>query len=423
MKTTFITIFLSCSLLTNLFAQEISELSKVSPFENLREGNSQYIDAEVSSQIKSYYQNSHEMEKLVEIISDNTINSCASSVIDRISKDLSIYNDSERKNAILGLRLNNSIDDVATSILLKANNRDFIAHSLKIRKLTSSQETKAIAVFKELKKDIKNPALCPDDTYRLIVSDLFTADKDLVERLKVINSEARNQGIISQKEFKKFEELRINKVYEWSLTLGEYKKSLISLNKMAPNRKAERSNLVTDKKVTKGKYSLRQSLYHKYDATQIYILANMVKSFNKRMEAKDVSVHIEYDQGPTEVIGLSPMETFRFILKLLRKELAELNNSSILKGKPATYLEIITAAYEVGYISEKDMEAFANLEEIWNPKTTTKQKVMYWVKFFGGIGALFIPNPISFLSVMAIMLIDQQLQDPKVNTDADFNLM
>lgn len=423
MKTKIIITFASFSLVTNLFAQEITLLNQDSPYKNLREGKSQYLDAESSSQVRSYYQNSNEMRKLVAIISNEAINSCASSVIDKISKDLSIYNDGERKNAILALRLNESIDDVATSILLKANNKDYVNHSIKIRKLTSAQETKAIGVFKKLKKEIKNTELCPDDTYRLIVSNLYKEDKDLIERLKIINSEARDQGVISSKEFKRFEELRINKVYEWPLTLAEYKKSLSSINKMASDRKPERSNLVTDTKVIKGKYSLRQVLYQKFDSTQIYILANMLKNFNKRLEAKDVSVHIEYHEDPTEIISLSPMETFRFILKLLRKELAELNNSSILKGQPASYLEIITAAYEVGYISEKDIEAFANLEEIWNPKTTTKQKVMFWVKFFGGIGAIFMANPISFLSVMVIMLIDQQLQEPKVNADADFNLM
>ncbi len=423
MKTTIITTLLSFSLLSNLFAQEIVQLNQGSPYQNLREGDSQYLNADLSNELRNSYQNSYEMEKLVEIISDNKINDCASFVVERISKELSIKNEGERKKAILALRLNESIDDVATSILLRANNTNHIGHPLTIRKLTSSQETKAMAIFKESKKDIKNVELCPEDTYRRIVSSLYKEDKDLLDRLKIINTEARNQGNISQKEFKKFEELRLNKVYEWPLTLAEYKKSVTNISKMASSRKPERSRLVTDLKVIKGKSSLRQNLYQKYDSTQIYILANMVKNFNKRIEAKDVNIHIEYENDPAEIIALSPMETFRFILKLLRKELVELNNSSILEGKSASYLEVITAAYEVGYISEKDMEEFANLEEIWNPKTTTKQKVMFWVKFFGGIGTLFVPNPVSFVSVMAIMFIDQQLQDPKINKDADFNLM
>ena len=92
------------------------------------------------------------------------------------------------------------------------------------------------------------------------------------------------------------------------------------------------------------------SLYNKFDSTQIILLANIVKGLKTRLESKDVTININYVDRPTEIIELTPMEKFRFILKLLRKEMADLNNSSLLQGRNANYLDLITAAYEVGYI-------------------------------------------------------------------------
>jgi hypothetical protein len=136
-----------------------------------------------------------------------------------------------------------------------------------------------------------------------------------------------------------------------------------------------------------------------------------------------VTIHINYVNQDSEIINLSPMEKFRFILKLLRKELATINNSSMLNGQRASYSDIITAAYEVGYISSQEIEAFASLEDIWNPKKTTKEKVMTWIKLFGGVSAVLLPPPFGFLSVLVIMLIDQQVSEAPVDPDSDFNLM
>ena len=69
-----------------------------------------------------------------------------------------------------------------------------------------------------------------------------------------------------------------------------------------------------------------------------------------------------------------------------------------------------------------EIEQLASLQEIWNPSKTTKEKVMYWVKTFGGVASVLLPPPFGFVSVMAIMLIDQSIKDAPVDRDPDFNL-
>ena len=117
------------------------------------------------------------------------------------------------------------------------------------------------------------------------------------------------------------------------------------------------------------------------------------------------------------------MERFRLSIKLLRKELAILNNSDLLNGQHASYLDIIAAGYETGIVKADELEALQSLEEIWNPKKSQKEKAIFWLKNFGGMATVLVPQPYSLLAVLAIMVIDQQINIPKPNPDEDYNLL
>lgn len=369
------------------------------------------------------YKDTPALESLRKIINDKTINRCATKVVSAIQKELSLSSEDETELAILGLRLDDSIDDIAAGILIKAADSNFLSHPIAKNDLTAEEETKALDIYKTKIADLQNKTLCSEDTYRALVGKLNEGSYKFIKNLKHLNKLALDKKIIKENDFKTLERMRAKKVHEWPITLSSYRSTLDTVAKNFPTRKKESAKLVTEAGRFKNKTSLRQGLYEKFNATQIILLANVVKSLKKRLEAKDIMIHINYVDQESEIISLSPMEKFRFILKLLRKELALINNSTIINGRQATFLDIITAAYEVGYISADEIDQFAALEEIWNPKKTTKEKVMVWVKLFGGVASVLLPPPFGFLSVMAIMLIDQQVSEAPVNPDSDFNLM
>lgn len=413
------------SLTLNLVAQEQPSVSQNSPYKNIREGKSTLISEQKEDEVSKLYKGTKSLEVLNRIIDDKMINRCATKVVASIESQLNLKSNNDVEMAILGLRLDDSIDDIAANLLIKASKLSrSVVNPIAKNNLTAEEEEKALKIFASKVKDVKNKALCVEDTYRSLVVKLMSESPKFGKTLKHINKLARNHDLITETEFKTLETMRVGKVYEWPLTLSSYVQSLESVARIFPDRVKESSDLITDDSEGRFRHkkSLRQSLYEKYNVTQIILLANMVRDLKKRMDAKEITINIDYSDQPTEIINLLPMEKFRFILKLLRKELATINNSSLLNGTKANYIDIITASYEVGYISASEIEQLASLEDIWNPKKNTKEKIMTWTKRFGGVASVLLPAPFGFVSVLAIMLIDQYISEAPIDRDPDYSI-
>lgn len=424
MKTILLITTLCSSLTLNLFAQEIAHLSPSdSSYRNMREASSNLIPSRKEDEIAQLYKGTASLESLRAIINDKNINRCATKVVKAIQSRLNLTSENETEMAILGLRMDESIDDVTASILIKALEIDSSSNPIAKNDLTKAEVNKALGIYKSQVVDISDKSLCIEDTYRTLYKKLSEGSYKFPKELKRINKLALQNNIIKNEQFKKLEAMRLSKVHEWPMTLSSYRTNLDAIAKAFPKRLKEESKFVTHAGRFRTKTGLRQSLYERFNSTQIILLANVVQSLKKRLESKDVTIHINYVDQESEIVNLSPMEKFRFILKLLRKELATINNSTMLNGQRANYIDIVTAAYEVGYISAAEIELFAGLEDVWNPKKTTKEKVMVWVKLFGGVASVLLPPPFGFVSVLVIMLIDQQVSEAPIDTDSDFNLM
>lgn len=395
-----------------------------SPYYNFREAKSQLIDHQLEEELSAKFEGSPDLRILKSIIANPAVNRCASKLIRVFKNELGLKDQREVEEAILVLRLKDSLDDMAAGILINFSKTDsLLSHPIAHNDLTPEQEKKALDIFQKESAELKSNEACREDSYRSLVSKLLSESLKYKKNLKRINKLALENGLITPAIFKEIEKFRSHKVHEWPKTLSTYANNLDNLAKRFPERKKEEASIVTNGGKIRFKASLRQSLHERFNSTQIVLLSNVVRDLKKRFEAKDINIHINYVEQESEIISLSPMEKFRFILKLLRKELALLNNGTLLGGQRATYMDVITASYEVGYISAAEIEQLASLEEIWNPKKTTKEKVMFWVKTFGGVASVLLPPPFGFVSVMAIMLIDQQISEAPVDPDADYNLL
>lgn len=417
---------LVANLLTNnLWGIETQEVANTNVYQNLRESSSELISVQEGSNLKEKYKNSSAMELLQNILADRSINRCATKTVATIKNKLGLSNQQNVEEAILALRVNDHLDDVSAGLLIKASKiNSNLTHPIARNELSNEEETKALEVYKKEISKLNLKTACIEEAYRSVVSELLSSSLKFKKNLKHINKIAFEHDIIDAQTFKNFELMRTNKVHEWPVTLATYASNMDALAKLFPERKKEGSEVVTKNgKWWKNKSSLRQHLHERFNSTQIVLLANIVRDMKKRLDSKNISVHIDYELGQKEIIDFSPMEKFRFILKLLRKELAIINNGSLLSGYQASYIDIIAAAYEVGYITSNEIQQLAALEEIWNPKLTPKEKAMFWVKTFGGIASVFLPPPFGFVSVLAIMLIDQQVKDAPVDRDSDFNLL
>lgn len=394
------------------------------PYSNFREAKSQLIDQQSEDELSRKYEGTSDLMKLNSIMANPAVNRCASKILGGFRNELGLKDQRDLEEAILALRLQDSLDDMAAGILIKFSKIDsLISHPIAHNDLTAEQEKKALTIFQKEAEALKSNEACREDSYRSLVSKLLSESIKFKKNLKRINKLALEKELITPAIFKEIERFRSHKVHEWPKTLSTYANNLDSLAKRFPDRKKESAAIITNGGKIRFKASLRQSLHERFNSTQIVLLSNVVRDLKKRFESKDINIHINYVEQESEIISLSPMEKFRFILKLLRKELALLNNGTLLGGQQTTYMDVITASYEVGYISAAEIEQLASLEDIWNPKKTTKEKVMFWVKTFGGVASVLLPPPFGFVSVMAIMLIDQQITEAPVDPDADFNLL
>lgn len=422
------------ALALNLVAQELPFPAELEPtdentsaniYENIREAKSALITDINKDEIVKLYRGTKSLDILKNIMTDKNINNCATKVVSAIESQLNLRNDYEVKIAILGLRLNDSIDDIAADILIKASalNRP-LPQPIARDNLSSEEEAKALKIFAAQTKEIKDKIICVEDTYKNLVSKLASESPKFLKTLKHINKLAVNNNLISNVNYRTFEMMRASKVHEWPLTLSSYKQELASIARRFPNRLKEVSDFITEKngKNFGHKSSLRQSLYEKYNGTQIILLANMVRELKNRLDAKEIVITINYVDQESEVITLSPMEKFKFILKVLRRELATLNNGSLLNRNTATFSDLITASYEVGYISATEIKQLASLEEIWNHKKTKREKAIAWGQRFGGIASILLPPPFGFVSLMAIMVIDQYTSPAPINGNLDYDI-
>lgn len=412
-------ILLVASLLTPFSWANDQIAQEASLYRNMRESHTILISENKGNEISQQYAGTKKFEKIRTIVNDRNINRCASLTVSALKKT-----EQDVKEAILALRLNNDLDDVSAGLLLKASELNKRPKLTLVRNdLMAEDEERALELLKKEVATIYSKGVCPEDAYRKLAFAFFADSVKFKKNFKFILEKGNEQRILNDKLYADLEFFRANKVHEWPITLNDYASTIEKINKTFPNRKEDSSAMVTNIGTWKNKTSLRSQLHEKFNGTQIILLGNVIKDLKRRLESKDINVHIEFSDGPTEIISFSPMEKFRFILKLLRKELATLNNGSLLGGRQATYRDLIVAAYELGYVSSVEIEQLASLEEIWNPQKTTKEKVMFWVKMFGGVASAFLPPPFGFVSVLAIMVIDQQLAEAPVDRDSDFNLL
>lgn len=399
-------------------AQEFGS-SASSPYANHKEGKSQYINEHNQDEIQNIIHSSKFIE-FNALLTDAKINSCASDL--RLSIEEINQDEYKFKNIILALREKNLLDDVAVFLILQEADKKIVINlPQKSEDINSDEKNVALKYFRNAERKL-NDGQCKEDIYRNLYYQL-AADKNKFQRqFKKLIEMAYEENVINNNTYKILSNLRKYKIEKWPTTLKHYFENREKMAEYFPTNPIEYSNLITDKKF-QHQYSLHQELHFRFNTEQIALMADVIKNLKNRFESNNITININYSNKETEVITLSPMERFRLSIKLLRKELAILNNSDLLNGQHASYLDIIAAGYETGIVKADELEALQSLEEIWNPKKSQKEKAIFWLKNFGGMATVLVPQPYSLLAVLAIMVIDQQINIPKPNPDEDYNLL
>jgi hypothetical protein len=334
------------------------------------------------------------------------------------------------------LRIENQIDDLLFENILNSQDLqgsiDARAGSVYPRSPINSlnDNTKDI----DLKTTYQEFATWPDDQKRCSLSAYYRLStkltwKNVRERnqlLKRLNYLALDKELISLETYHKLEVFREKDALDWPVHLFNYIDIVRNAkDKLSPTKRPVQDPAVFSTKYAdrKSKLTHRERLYKNFNSTQIMILAGIIEKTAKRMDSRYVAINFQYTNEPeiSEIYVLSPMERYRLSLKMLIKDMAETMRSDIFGGKTIEYEDLVTAAYETGYIKASELELVLKFEDFWNPQTPKWKMYANFAFSLVGTAVWFLPPPWNIVGALALVITQTKVVNGDKPADADDN--
>lgn len=314
----------------------------------------------------------------------------------------------KRRSHLYLLRMDNYIDDIALGNLIQYSEyyrhpKSFNTTDRFLKAKNSTPIAKALKIF--VTKIRRNECLIP--TLRGLTSNsaLPRKERKLIKQIKKSGVDKIFYKAIKKLIKKDFHKIRLSNT--------EYHQRRKTLN-----RKVNIENMTNPifmggsaifSKVTAGNGTpLRTNLYTNYNDFQIVLMNNIVKKFQKRVNlARRAEISFfdiegnEFDMLPVT----SPAEIYKLCVRILLMEMKLLKANSLFKNKAPTYMDLITSSFELYTVPPKVFDELYKMEELWTPKTSLKEKILFWARTFMGAGSILIPPPYNYLATLSLMII------------------
>ncbi len=400
-------------------------------YHNFKEGESRYV-SNIDKKLLLKLEERFSSSKLTEAVAfsldkDDSADGCE---LDIVGKLRSKVGKKYLRRTLKYARLKNMIDDTTYRLLKNASK----ARKVKVFKIALADlhidrveiKEQIFGAYRVWKRD--NKRQCAIDGW-LALSGKIRSNVIKYKNydLRRYNNLALHAGILSEEEFYKVEFARKNKFHKVELTLKSYQQKLEQMQRFYPDYNFSIGSSFIAKKIKKQKLSRRERLYRNYSSYQIIMLSNLLDSFRRRLASPlvQIVVHNKDVDGEDEEIDLTPMEQYRFAIKMIRKEMDDLQNSKIFRKQNIQYMDLVAAAYETNLVSSQELEYISEIEEIWNPKKTTWEKVSSISSLIGGIVSIVLPPPWSFIPIIAVIVIEviaSSKKDDKQEVEKEFSL-
>lgn len=385
------------------------------PFNNDREGKSFILSKKdirnierIGSRVSKAELKAAWEEALKESPVERLQTACAFDVVKDLKVQQSKFPNFRGRSELFlkSLRYHRLIDDVLLRITLRALSvQELVSTNLRDDfEMPSNYEQSPYVPFVNFSTK-RQRGKCLHDNFRELVSSYRSQNKDITPKQVIAWARTANrEGFITDKALAELQAAGKKKIDAWEITLADYVQKKQFLRTQFPLvRGAEEADFVA-KKSGKSKVSHRIRLYDQYSSIQISLMGDVVRKLRMRLDSPkiEISVYANSDEV-VEVITLDPMERFRFAIKVLRKEMKLLGTNSYFNGRAPSYTDLMAAGYEMGVVTAKELDEVAGLEEIWNPKKTFIQKVGEWVRMFGGVLSVVVPQPFGFIPSLAMI--------------------
>jgi hypothetical protein len=349
------------------------------------------------------------------------------------------YNDHQMIPLLLYLRTQNYIDDLFLKITMRLITVDIYLSNLEYQRPTRpfntltemTREINIQKLYSNFKKMPDEESLCTISSWRTLIYELgWNNLKNRDALLKKLNYLAYSKKEIEINTLQTLDLLTELDVIDWEITLYQYfdilknaKDKLVKQNGPEGSFSSFSSPIISRKE----KITHRERLYRQFNSTQVMMLAEIISKTSKRMDAKRISINIEYPEMPSvpEIYVLSPMEKYRLSLKMLRKDMAETMRSDIFQGKTIEYEDLVSAAFETGLIQAKDLEMILKFEEFWNPQVPRWKMYTNFAFQMAGSASFYLPAPFNILGALALAITQTKVinQDKTPDSDDNWNVV
>lgn len=413
----------------------LSALASSHPFTNDREGKSYLISKRELRQIQALNERVTKVElqaawgRVLEQFPADRLSSgaCAFDVVTKTRAEEARFPAFRGQGELFlkSLRQHGLIDDVFLQIQLRAlkvsrrvpvNLRDDFEAD---REVPANATLRPFLDFSSKRARGK----CLHDNFRELLSAYRARNSQTTAgQVIALADDANRAGLLSDKAQAELAAAHEEKIAEWEITLADYLAKRAFLRTQFPLVRGPEQSDFSTLRAGKAKASHRMKLYQVYSSIQISLMGDVVRKLKMRLDSPriEISVHDSSDQV-VETISLDPMERFRFAIRVLRKEMRLLAINTYFGGRAPAYTDLMAAGYEMGIVTAQELDEVAKLEEIWNPRKTFLQRVGEWVRMFGGVLAIVVPQPFGFVPSLAIIGIQAVAQDnPDDTTDSLF---
>jgi hypothetical protein len=113
------------------------------------------------------------------------------------------------------------------------------------------------------------------------------------------------------------------------------------------------------------------------------------------------------------------MEKYRVSINMLKKEMAETMRSENFAGLPIEYEDLVSAAFETGYIKSDELDPIIKFEEIWNPKEKKWKTYANFAFSLVGSASFYLPPPWNIVGAIGLVVIQSKLIDKKRPADPE----
>jgi len=228
--------------------------------------------------------------------------------------------------------------------------------------------------------------------------------------VRLLNVAALQRGVINHDEFELIESFRNAEIADWNIDLSKYLRLIKEIKNKSLGEQPHASSFLPNSlssKIRNKKQGItyRQSLYYRFNTSQINMIEEVLKKTFQRMDATKAEAVFTYKDG-VEAIPFSPMGQYFLARKLLRKDLEDLNRSSFFAGVPITHEDLVTTALETGLVNSEILEAVLKIDDLWNPEVKKWQKISNYAFRVTGTATIFLPPPYNVISSMALVFLD-----------------